>query len=214
MLGVRMQSWALWLAEALEVPYTCLARDGALATDAAAEQVPRLRGPYDIACVYVGVNDVRTPGWVPANFAQALERIVLAAAACSEQLLLVTLPAAIGRPPAPAQAIAQANGVIAREAGRAGALLVDAGAAQLGGDVLADRVHLTARGQARLAKVACRSLAPTGFAPEEREIDEALRALTVRGRLRYALGAGALDRLRDARRLLVEGAGRRLGVGR
>ena len=55
-----MQSWAQWLAEALGLPFTKLARDGARARDVLAEQVPRLAGPYDVACLYVGVNDARS----------------------------------------------------------------------------------------------------------------------------------------------------------
>src|SRR3954447_2407291 len=56
-LGVHSQSWAQWLAEALELPFTKLAADGARAADVLRDQVPRLRGPYDLACVYAGVND-------------------------------------------------------------------------------------------------------------------------------------------------------------
>ena len=64
-LGVPMQSWAQWLAEALGLPFTKLARDAALASDVLAQQVPRLDGPYDVACLYVGVNDARSLEWDP-----------------------------------------------------------------------------------------------------------------------------------------------------
>src|SRR6185312_11068576 len=101
-------------AEALELPYTCLARDGARAKDALGGQVPRLRGPYDLGCVYLGINDVRSPGFELGPFAKALREVVAAVRGCSETLLLVALPPAIGVPPAPAQAIAAANQEIAR----------------------------------------------------------------------------------------------------
>ena len=42
-LGVHPQSWAQWLAEALDAPFLKLATDGATAADVLAEQVPRLR---------------------------------------------------------------------------------------------------------------------------------------------------------------------------
>jgi hypothetical protein len=210
MLGLPMQSWALWTAEALGLPYTCLARDGAGAHEALSEQVPRLRGPYDLACVYIGVNDVRTPGFDAPAYAGALERIVFAAVEEARVLVLVSLPGAIGRPPAPPAAIAAANADIEALAAAAGAVQVDAGAVCGPELVLADAVHLTARGQARLALVACEALARAGLAVDEQELRDALRPLSASQRLRYALGAGAADRARDRRRLLVEAARRGL----
>ena len=43
-LGVPCRSWALWLAQALELPYTNLAWDGAMIADVLADQLPRVRG--------------------------------------------------------------------------------------------------------------------------------------------------------------------------
>ena len=97
-LGVTMQSWAQWVAEALGLPFTKLARDGALARDVLAEQVPRLEGPYDVACLYVGVNDARSTEWDAGAYGEALRATASALAACSERLLLCTLPADLGRP--------------------------------------------------------------------------------------------------------------------
>src|ERR671932_691235 len=77
-LGVHAQSWALWLAEALELPFTNLAADGALAADVLREQVPRLRGPYDVGCVYAGVNDVRVPAFDASAFERDLRTIAAA----------------------------------------------------------------------------------------------------------------------------------------
>ena len=44
-LGVHPQSWALWLAEALELPVTILARDGAQARDVVRKPVRGRRQP-------------------------------------------------------------------------------------------------------------------------------------------------------------------------
>src|SRR5829696_1092932 len=97
-LGVHPQSWAQWLAEALELPFTKLAADGALAADVLREQVPRLRGPYDVGCVYAGVNDVRAPGFDDAAYERDLDAIAGAVAQASERLVLCTLPHDLGRP--------------------------------------------------------------------------------------------------------------------
>src|SRR3954468_5067733 len=69
-LGVHPQSWAQWVAEVLGLPFTKLATDGAQAADVLREQVPRLDAPYDVGCVFAGVNDVRAPGFDAAVFAR------------------------------------------------------------------------------------------------------------------------------------------------
>src|SRR4051812_8839580 len=114
-LGVHPQSWAQWLAEALELPFTKLAVDGARTADVRREQVPRLRGPYDVGCVYAGVNDVRGPGFDPHAYERDLRAIAGAVAEASERLVLCTLPLDLGRPraaPKPARA-----GAIVRRVG-------------------------------------------------------------------------------------------------
>ena len=98
-LGVPMQSWAQWLAEALALPFTKLARDGALARDVVAEQVPRLDGPYDVACLYVGVNDARSTDWDAGGYERGAARGAAALAACSERAAAVHA-ARRSRPPA------------------------------------------------------------------------------------------------------------------
>ena len=66
--GVALQSWALWTARGLGLPYTPCAVDGATAADVAGAQIPRFLAQtaapaarYDVGCLYVGVNDVRRP---------------------------------------------------------------------------------------------------------------------------------------------------------
>src|SRR4051794_41862938 len=85
-LGVHPQSWAQWLAEALDLPFTKLAVDGALAADVLREQVPRLRGPYDVGCVYAGVNDVRVPAFDPAAYQRDPRAIAAAVRAGGERV--------------------------------------------------------------------------------------------------------------------------------
>src|SRR5690606_26114706 len=84
--GLGCQSWAQWLAEAMELPFTRLARNSATAPDAVAEQVPRLRGPYDVGCLHIGTNDVRGPGWDAAAFERDVDTIAAALAACCERV--------------------------------------------------------------------------------------------------------------------------------
>src|SRR4051812_3068641 len=75
-LGVHPQSWALWLAEALELPVTNLGVDGAQAADVLREQVPRLQGPYDLATLHVGANDARAAGFDAAGFEAAVAAVL------------------------------------------------------------------------------------------------------------------------------------------
>ena len=73
--GVALQSWALWIARGLGLPYTGYAIDGAFAEDVLAIEIPRFRSSaadpdarYDVGCLYIGVNDVRAPDWDAAAF--------------------------------------------------------------------------------------------------------------------------------------------------
>lgn len=210
MLGLRMQSWALWLAEALGLPYTGLARDGATARDALAAQVPRLHGPYDLGCLYLGVNDVRAPGFELEPYASALAAVTAALAGCCERLLLVSLPGAIGVPPAPAWAIASANETIAALAREHGAALVRL-ETLTGRELLQpDAVHLTARGEAWIAALACRAL---GAEPDD-ELSRALEPLSATSRARWLALGRTPALVRDLRRRALEGAGARIGNGR
>src|SRR2546423_10828273 len=63
--GVALQSWALWVARGLGLPYTGFAVDGARAPDVVRSQLPVVRPDfrYDLGCLYIGVNDVRTVDW-------------------------------------------------------------------------------------------------------------------------------------------------------
>jgi lysophospholipase L1-like esterase len=210
MLGLQMQSWALWLAEALELPYTCLAVNGARAADALGRQVPRLQGTYDLGCVYLGVNDVRFGDFDFAAFAEPLREVLAAARAHCGMLVLVALPPAIGIPPAPARTIGEANAEIARLAQEHGAVLVTL--ETLAGPELVqpDGVHLTARGEAHIALQACRALAGAGVHADERELRLALEPLSGSAGARWLIGSWAPLLARDLLRRVRQRAIREL----
>ena len=74
--GVALQSWALWTARCLALPYSGYAVDGATRPrrrDRATAGVRRRRTGgdrrYDVGCLYIGVNDVRSVDWDPDAFA-------------------------------------------------------------------------------------------------------------------------------------------------
>ena len=74
--GVALQSWALWTARALGLPYTGHAVDGARAADVVGGQMPAFErgsaapdGRFDLGALYIGVNDVRSLDWDPERFA-------------------------------------------------------------------------------------------------------------------------------------------------
>ena len=93
MLGVHDQSWAQWVAEALVLPLTNLAVDGARAPEVLREQVPMLERPYDLGTLHVGVNDARDPAWDPDRFGEAFEGVLAALAAACEAVLVLHAPA-------------------------------------------------------------------------------------------------------------------------
>jgi len=209
MHGLRMQSWALWLAEALELPFTCLARDGARAKDALGGQVPRLRGPYELGCVYLGINDVRVPGFELAPFVAALSEVVAAVGDCSERLLLVSMPPTLGAPRVPPHAIAAANEEIARLARRHDAVLVTLETLAGAELVQPDRIHLTPRGEAHIALRASRALGAAGVHADERELLHALSPMTPGARVRWLLTGWAPFAARYARLMAREALERR-----
>ncbi len=204
MLGVRCQSWAQWLAGALELPYTGLARNGAIAAGALAEQVPRLRGPYDVGCVYLGVNDVRVPSFDAAAFRESLDGVLEGVGAQARRVLVASIPLDLGRPPAPPERIAAANRAIGELAVARGAVLLDLADLRGWTRVLPDTVHLTALGQLCVAERAARALG----APSPRALTEV--GTGPRSVARYALTGYAAAVARDRWRRARESAARRV----
>jgi lysophospholipase L1-like esterase len=167
--GVALQSWALWVARGLGLPFTTYAVDGARAADIARQQIPAFRertarpdARYDVGLLYVGVNDVRAPDWDPVAFAADHATAVEVLAERCDRVLLVTIPLALGRPRAGAP-VEQANAIVEAAARGPRALVLDLrgfGARNL---VMADHVHPTAFGQVWIAERALDVLAAGGM---------------------------------------------------
>jgi lysophospholipase L1-like esterase len=189
--GVALQSWALWVARALALPYSGHAMDGARVGDVLAEQLPAVPAGarYHLGCLYIGTNDVRGLDWDRAAF-EAGHRTALAflEERC-ERVLTLTVPLDLGRPRAGAKVHA-VNAAIRASAADHGALVVDLdhfGARNL---VMADHVHPTAFGQIAIAERALDVLAADGMAVGRRPSSliryETTRAGRLRGDLTYA----------------------------
>jgi len=166
--GVALQSWALWVARGLGLPYSSYAVDGARARDVCAEQIPAFRhrsahpeARYELGCLYVGVNDVRSPDWdrhqCEGDFRAGLRFL---ADRC-ERVLTATAPVDLGRPRASAK-VGELNQTVLASARDVGALVVDLrefGARNL---VMHDHVHPTAFGQIAIAEQALEVLERDG----------------------------------------------------
>lgn len=210
-LGVPYRPWALWLAEALELPYTNHAVNGAVAEDLLGEQVPRVRASYDIGCLYIGVNDARGPAWDHARFTAALGAALGHLGAHAGLVLAVTIPLDLGRPRAGAAA-AQANGVIRGLAGAHGALTVDLSDLRGSRMLLPDAVHPTALGQLEIADRAARVLAAAGAPVPALPSTAAGIQDGARARSRFAARWGGML-VRDLARRRIEEIQRRSGGG-
>jgi lysophospholipase L1-like esterase len=193
--GVALQSWALWVARGLGVPYTSFATDGARIGDVLHAQLPACRersphGRYDVGCLYAGVNDVRGPGWDRGAFERAHEEALGRLAERCDRVLTATVPLDLGRPRAARASLLEVNAAIEASARANGALVLDLrgfGARNL---VMADHVHPTAFGQIAIAERALDVLAAAGRAPRVRPSEliayETTRAGRLRGDLTYA----------------------------
>ena len=205
--GLGSQSWALWLAQALRLPFTSLAQNGQVAAGVLAEQVPAIPGErYDLGCVYVGVNDVRSVGFDAGAFARDVDAVLAGVAARCDVVLVLTIPLGLGLPPAGPVEVGAANAAISAAAERHGAVVCDLRGFAGRGVVWADRVHATATGQVALADRAALALRAAGVVVERLPSEVArpprpdlayarhyaLRAVRERGRV-------AVERLRPAR---------------
>ena len=183
--GVALQSWALWVARGLGLPYTPHAVDGATVQDVVAAQIPRARTDtqYDLGCLYVGANDVRLPSWDRAAFERDHRTALAFLAERCEQVLTATVPLDLGRPRAGA-AVLEANAAIEASAAAAQALVLDLrdfGARNL---LMADHVHPTAFGQIAIAERALDLLTLHGLEPRLRPSSLISYKTSPRGRLR------------------------------
>jgi lysophospholipase L1-like esterase len=166
--GVALQSWAMWVARGLGLPYSGYAVDGATIDTVVDLEIPRFLAAtpdpdarFDLGCLYIGVNDVRDYDWRPGYFEPRFREALAFIAARCERVLAVTAPLDLGRPPAGAK-VAALNDLIKRAASEAGALVVDLSG--FGGRrlLMADQVHPTAFGQIAIACKALEVLAADG----------------------------------------------------
>ena len=161
--GVALQSWALWLARGLGLPYTPHATDGARVDDVLRGQVPAVGdGRYDVGCLYIGVNDVRAPDWDRERFERGHSEALGFMATRCDRLLTATVPLDLGRPRAGGK-VAEVNAAIEASARRHGALVLDLRGFAARNLLMPDHVHPTAFGQIAIAERALDLLAADGL---------------------------------------------------
>jgi len=167
--GVALQSWALWVARALALPYSPFAVDGARIADVLAHQLPAVQdgARYDLGCLYVGVNDVRGLDWDRAAFERGHRTALAFLAERCERVLTMTVPLDLGRPRAGAK-VHEVNAAIEASARDAGALVVDLRDFGARNVVMTDHVHPTAFGQVAIAERALAVLAADGLPARRR----------------------------------------------
>jgi len=173
--GVALQSWALWVARGLGLPFTSYAFDGSRARDVVESQIAVFEevsanpdAGYQLGCLYIGVNDVRDADFDREAFERDYRFALQYLTSRCERVLTLTIPLDLGRPRTGARVV-QANEVIDRVATELGALLVDLSDFRARNLLMADRVHPTAFGQIAIAERALAVLArdgvPTRVAP-------------------------------------------------
>ncbi len=193
--GVALQSWALWTARGLGLPYTGYAADGARVADVLAHQIPAYTyaaahpdARYDVGCLYIGVNDVRALDWDPEAFARDFRAALLFLTARCHRTLTLTAPRDLGRPPAGARVL-DLNRVIHESATELGALVVELADFGARNHLMTDHVHPTAFGQIAIAERALAELERDGtrvaVAPSSLIVYEITPWKRLRGDLTY-----------------------------
>jgi lysophospholipase L1-like esterase len=160
--GVALQSWAMWTARGLGLPYSGFAIDGARIEDVLGIEIPRFLAAtpgveaarYELGCLYIGVNDVRDLDWDARSFDPGFREALEFTAARCDRTLTATIPLDLGRPRAGAK-VEQANSLIEAAARDAGALVLDLRGFKGRRLLMADQVHPTAFGQ---IAIACKAL--------------------------------------------------------
>ncbi|MBV8945753.1 MAG: hypothetical protein JOZ95_10040 [Solirubrobacterales bacterium] len=171
--GVALQSWALWVARGLGLPFTGFAVDGAYVSDVVAQQIPafgRRSTPgarYDVGCLYIGVNDVRSIEWDAVAFEHGFRSALELVRSRCDRVLTVTAPLDLGRPRA-GDKVGELNAVTVRVSRELGALVVDLSSWGARNLVMTDHVHPTAFGQIDIAERALEVLEHDGMRVEVR----------------------------------------------
>lgn len=161
------------LAERTAVPcaLTSLARDGASVAAVAADQLPLVEALRpDLVSVTVGMNDIREPGFEPAEFAAAAALLLDGLAATGATVLTCTLPDIAGVISLPSDLVdlarermRRASDIIRAQAARRGAVCLDVWALPEAADpalFAADRIHPNGRGHQLIAAAFADVLAP------------------------------------------------------
>jgi lysophospholipase L1-like esterase len=156
--GVALQSWALWVARALGLPFTTYANDGATVGDVLTAQIPAYGrhnaysdASYELGCLYIGVNDVRALDWDVELFEQRFELALWFLHQRCDRILTATAPLDLGRPRVGAR-VHELNAAIERVAARLNALVLDLREFNARNLVMTDHVHPTAFGQIAIAE--------------------------------------------------------------
>jgi len=189
--GVALQSWALWTARALGLPFTSFAVDGGRVADVVERQLSAARewsahpdARYGLGALHIGVNDVRALDWDADAYAAHLATVVDFLAERCDRVVLLTIPLDLGRPRPDRRRVAFANAAIEREARRVGATLVDLRGFRGRRVLMADHVHPTAFGQLAIAERVVDSLQAAGMRVLVRPRDLVAYETTSLGRLR------------------------------
>jgi lysophospholipase L1-like esterase len=188
--GVALQSWAMWMARALGVPYNPHAVDGATVEDVVDRQIPLFEhsvadpySRYSLGCLYIGTNDVRVPGFNLNRFEELHNDALEFMESRCDRLMTATIPLDMGRPRNP-ELIEWTNHAIERSAANHGAIVLDLrrfGGRQL---MMTDHVHPTALGQATIAQLGLDLLAGDGLTARLRVEDLISYETTPWGRVR------------------------------
>jgi lysophospholipase L1-like esterase len=166
--GVALQSWAMWTARGLGLPYSGYAIDGAFVDTVLEVEIPRFlrtpeaEGRFEVGCLYIGVNDVRGLDWDARDFEPKYRQALEFVAERCDRTLAVTIPLDLGRPRAGGK-VEEANQLIERNAREVGALVVDLRDFKGRRLLMADQVHPTAFGQIAIACAALGTLAEDGM---------------------------------------------------
>ena len=212
--GVALQSWAMWTARALGVPYNPYAFDGATAEEVIGREIPLFEravadpySRYTLGCLYIGTNDVRLPGFDPDRFEALHDQALAFLRQRCDRLLTATVPLDMGRPRNP-ELIERANLAIERSAAEHGALVLDLrgfGGRRL---VMPDHVHPTALGQVVIAQLALAVLGADGLPARLDPAELISYETTAWGRFRGDM-TYAYRHLKQDLRLLADAARRR-----
>jgi len=166
--GVALQSWAHWVARGLGFAYTDYAVDGANVHDVVRRQIPAFErrsahpdARYDLGCLYIGVNDVRSPSWDAVAFERDYALALPFLHERCDRVVTLTAPLNLGRPRAGAK-VEELNAVVESVARAVGALVVDLRDFGARNRVMADHVHPTAFGQIEIAERTLEVLARDG----------------------------------------------------